>query len=117
MTDEAGRSLTVELGLTIQWGEMNFIKPCITISIDPDGDVEAQLDRGLAAADVAFARIDGHIENVIADLIAPNAGQPGFNERVEKMEKALEIARKNIKTIKEKIDELIAAPQRGAGVT
>ena len=116
MSDATDRPLLVELGLTIQWGDMGFIKPRIALAIDPAGDIEAQIKEGLDASTQVFAAIDGHMERVIADLISPNTGEPGFNERIAQVEKSLIMAKKNMLAMKNKIDELIAARRTDATV-
>lgn len=105
--DEQRLLVSVELGATIPIGEtMGFVKPSLRISnIDPAGDVAEQVRRGLAAATVAFAEIDGKLEEVIADLIAPSTGQPSIGTRTEVLERGLETVRRNIKTIADKVKE------------
>ncbi len=104
--DDNRLRVTVELGATMPFGEMGFIKPLLRISnIDPDGDVKAQVQRGIGVAAEAFAEIDGELERVISDMLSPMLGKPGYSDRVEKLEQSVGVLRRNVRTIVAKIKE------------
>ena len=105
-------TVDVELGVTVPWGELGFIKPRVAINgIDPSGDVDDQVSRSLEAAARAFARIDGQLEVAIMEAISPDTKSPSISERLEALERGIEIQRKNIRAIADqlrKISKLVA---------
>lgn len=99
--------VTVELGVTLSVGDMGFVKPTIKIEhIDPDGDVDDQIRRAMVTAVKAFAEIDGQLEVVVSELLAPATGMPSFKGRMELVEGNLDTARTNIQKIAAKIRDL-----------
>lgn len=105
--DPKRMTVSVELGLTIPWGEMGFVKPRLGINdIDPASDIEKQIKQGLEIGVIAFAAIDGQLERVISDVIAPMSNQPGFTERVSKLEKGMMLTRKNLKIVADRLRQL-----------
>lgn len=102
--------VTVGLGATLPFGEMGFLKPELRVAnIDPAGDVAAQVQAGLAAAGVAFAAIDGELERVISDMLTPMGSKPGYADRVERLERSVDMIRRNIATVVTKVREHEAA--------
>lgn len=81
--------VSVELGCTLPFDVKGFgnVKPLITISdIDPEADVDKQIEMGIEVAKKAFVRIDEQLDIVISELIATD-GAPGYRQKVETIEK------------------------------
>src|ERR1035437_1741297 len=116
MSEDAKRlTVSVRLGLTIPWSDMGFVKPEISVEgIDPEGDVEAQIEKCLDVASRAFTLIDGRMEVVLSDIVAVDSNQPGLRERLDKFEKGLETAKTNIRTIATKVKEIDRNVSTGA---
>jgi hypothetical protein len=120
MTEENKLRVTVSLGATMPFGDFGNVRPHIEISgIDPYGDVEQQINDGLATGVRAFARIDEELEVIITQLISPVAGKPGIRDRVERLENSLNTVKESNRKIIERlrdagIIETTAAAVKGA---
>lgn len=102
--------VSATLGLTIPLPGDRFgnVKPELRIDgIDPEGDVEAQLQLALAAGEKAWIAIDGNMNVVVGQLLSPNAGVPTPLDRIEALEKTASTAKRNIATVTEKMKEMI----------
>lgn len=107
--------VTVELGLVLPVTKDGFgnVKPRIVLSgIDPFGDVDKQISLGLETAVKAFARIDGSLDQVLSEILAPVTGQPGFKDRLEVAEKDVTTAKGNIRRTAEKVKSMDADLKR-----
>lgn len=103
--------VTVELGVVLPVTKDGFgnVKPRIVLSgLDPFGDVDRQISAGLETAVKAFARIDGSLDQVLSEILAPVTGQPGFKDRLEINEKDVRTAKGNIRRIADKVKSMDA---------
>lgn len=106
--------VTVELGLTLPVTQFGSVKPRITISgLDPSrGDVDDQIRIGLVTAVRAFAAINGDMDTIVSQILAPETAVPGMRDRVEAVETYRETARRNFKGIQSRLNrdtELVKA--------
>lgn len=104
MSAEDRLTIDVELGATVPVGQFGNVRPLLRIrGLDPAGDVAAQVALALGAGQTAWALIDDELEVVISQMVAPDAGTPGFRDRVDALEQYRETARTNFKKIAERL--------------
>ena len=111
----------VELGMVLPFGDSQYnnIKPLVSMTLNPysEESIDSQVERALAAATVAFAKIDEQMSVVVTDLIAPASGSPTFGDRLTALEDYRKTASSNFKKIQVKMNELAtAAPSIAAEV-
>jgi len=93
--------VNVSLKGVIPVGQFGNVQPELgVVSLDPYGDVEAQMQVSLAAGRIAFVRIDDVIRELVDDKLNSEqvAGAP-LSERMTKVEEFLEKAKVNINTL------------------
>ncbi len=84
-----GPTVTVKLGLTVPHPTIEYanVKPELELrDIDPAGDVGEQIRVGLETAARAFVEIDGQMETVLAEIMAPETGVRGVRVRLDELE-------------------------------
>jgi hypothetical protein len=112
MPDDQRLLVTVALGVTLPVTDFGNVKPMVTIAnIDPAGDVALQIKTALNTAERAFVEIDGHLDQVLSEILSPVTGRPGFKARLETMEAkmaSLETVKKNVRRIADKLKEVDA---------
>ena len=92
--------VSVELGGTFPFPGERFgnVKPNLVIhGIDPEGDVDAQIELALVTGEKGWAAIDEQLVVVISNLIAPHVGQPGIPAQLKEMQAKLATNTENIK--------------------
>lgn len=74
----------VDLSLPVPGVDFAHVKPAITLSgIDPEGDVPAQISRGLETASQMLVSISDHLTEVaLPEILAAASGAPGYRERL-----------------------------------
>lgn len=101
--------LTLELGGTFRIGgpeSYQNIKPLVHVEeIEVDGDIEEQVNRAMAAAQLGMRILDEGFETAIINLISTEAGATGVGARVRAVENGLAITKQNINTLLEKVRE------------
>lgn len=80
--------VSVELGLAINLGEYNSLKPLVRIDgIDPHGNVEEQLQAAVSTSLQAWITMDGAMEQAITNL---GVSAPDAKSKASERLKALE---------------------------
>lgn len=89
-------TVDVELGATIPTLEYGNIRPLIRISgVDPNGDVESQIEIAIAGATKVFASIDDNIINFVEEAAKAVGGGLEINNRLKAVEEALAIIKRD----------------------
>ena len=93
--------VSVELGCTLPFDTTGYgnVKPLITISdIDPEADVEKQIELGIEVAKKAFVRIDEQLDVAISEIISTD-GVPGYRQKVDLIQRDVIGMRKTVENL------------------
>jgi hypothetical protein len=83
-------SVSVELGATIPTQEYGNVRPLVRIDgIDPNQDVEAQVNLALEAASKGFIAIDDKIIELVDQAAGTVESAPKIRNRVAEIEKQI----------------------------
>lgn len=105
-------TFSAEFGATIPTGDYSNVKVLIRIDgIDPDGDVEAQVDKCLAGGTTAWKRIDEAAEIIVTDIVSVQSGNPTLSKRVADVEATLGAVKSNLN----KVVQHLKGQKAGAG--
>lgn len=115
-----GLTVDVELGLVVKISDFNLIKPMAAIrGLRVDGDVPAQLEQGLDAIVMGWAKIDQKLEELVLEELVQDTGSREFSV-VENIRKELLLLRTNlgrtvdeVKRQKELLGSMITGEQGG----
>lgn len=96
--------ISVTLGATLPTMQYGNIKPEITISnIDPNGNVEEQIELAIAAIKKGFESIDNHLVEFVESSEAIQESGTKLLEKVDtletKLEKMITYIRSNVKPL------------------
>lgn len=99
--------VNVLLGVTLKVNEGDYVKPQIElVEIDPEGDVDAQIEEGISIARKSFLAIDGELDNTISKILAPVTNAPTVSSRVSELETDYQYLRERINSIVEGLNRL-----------
>ena len=100
--------VNVELGATLPFdagGGFGNVKPVISISgIDPEADVEKQIELGIEVAKKAFVRIDEQLDISVSEILSTD-GVPGYRQKVDLIER-------DVKALRTTMENLLGALTR-----
>lgn len=100
--------VSVEVGLAINLGNFNNLKPTIRIDgINPGVDVEAQIKEAIGAARQVWAAVDEELERAVLELQVTKEDKPVITEKIKQLEMFSVEAREALNKIIPKLNELV----------
>ena len=98
-------TISVSLGVTVEVGERQYLKPQVEVrNIRLDKDVEAQVNKAIEGARIAWLAIDREMEVQIVEMTSGAAGQESVRDTLEKMEAWINgVAKKNFTNIAKEV--------------
>lgn len=99
--------LDVKLGLTVPLEGFGNLRMDLGVNgLDPEADVDAQIERAVVVATKVYKRFDVTAEALIVDTISTDAGKPGVAHRLEIAESTLAVVQENLRRTVDRVKTL-----------